>query len=134
VGVSAREAYDPISGDAGRDRPFGNRYNGARIGFDEWQSQMAPTMINQSGNPKIFCSAFGCKRWTRKYPDGWSMICGDHRRMVPSKLWRLWLKVKKRADAAYEQGRQDPEARRWYQQSRRIWNKCIDAANRNVGI
>ena len=27
-------------------------------------------------NPKIMCSVLGCTRWTRKYEEGASMICG----------------------------------------------------------
>jgi len=79
-----------------------------------------------TGNPKVTCSAFGCRRWTCRFPPGWSYLCQTHWQMVPRRLRRLQKAAQRRADArggAKEITRAD-----------RLWRKCVASADRNLGM
>ena len=79
-------------------------------------------------NEKITCSAFGCKRWTRRIEGGAEIhkvyLCTDHWPMVPKRLRRLMNKAFRRQD---QPNRTFKDVRR----TARLWQKCVDHANRN---
>lgn len=77
-------------------------------------------------NPKTYCSAFGCKRWTRKFPAGVEMLCRDHFQALPRRLRKLQRAALRRAD---KYGTEKD-----YQRCERIWRKCVDHVNKNVGM
>jgi hypothetical protein len=82
-------------------------------------------------NPKTTCAAFGCKRWTRRFPggpeNGFVYLCPDHWAMVPQRLRRLT----NRAFRIVERGsRAEKDLRR----VSRLWRRCVEQANRNLGI
>lgn len=77
--------------------------------------------------PKQTCAAFGCKRWSRKFPSDWSFLCRDHWMNVPTKLRRLHsrrMRLAKKFDT--------PDL--WAREAR-VWKRCIVAANyEQIGI
>lgn len=77
-------------------------------------------------NPKTTCCAFGCRRWTRRFPASWEYLCPDHWAMVPRRLRRLYSRAKRRAD---RYGGERDVAR-----VRRLWAKCKAATERNIGL
>ena len=79
-----------------------------------------------SENPKTTCAAFGCKRWTRRFPVGWQFLCQDHYAMAPKRLRRLYQKSKRRLERF---GGEKENAR-----GARLWAKCVAAANKNIGL
>ena len=81
--------------------------------------------------PKLICSAFGCKRWTRRYegndPTGTVYLCPEHWAMVPKPLRRV---MNKRFKRLRDRTGDEHEPMR----VRRTWQKCVDAANKNLGM
>lgn len=71
-------------------------------------------------NPKLFCACFGCKRWSRKFPEGWSFLCRDH-----------WMSLPKKYRLAYGRARRRHlkfgTMATWRSEGR-IWRRCVRAA------
>lgn len=69
---------------------------------------------------KQACAVFGCRRWSRQYPAGWSFLCRDHWKMVPAKLRKLHGRLLRRAKR-YD----TPDL--WKREAM-IWRRCVKAA------
>lgn len=74
----------------------------------------------KANHPKQNCAAFGCKRWSRKWPPGWSFLCRDHWAMVPRDLRRLHRRARKREA--------DNDDFALWSRGARIWARCIKIA------
>lgn len=72
-------------------------------------------------HPKQTCAAFGCKRWSRKFPPGWSFLCRDHHQSVPKALRRLHSRCLRRA-------RKFDTPAMWKREAR-VWARCVKEAN-----
>lgn len=73
---------------------------------------------------KTTCSAFGCKRYTRTIGENGVYLCPGHWPLVPKKLRALQRKTSRAAQ-------RDPSAKNC-RRAWRVWNKCVERANRNM--